>query len=175
MISRAALLAWCLAGAFLPASVSMAAPVIDKADLVKAAVVEKIARFIDWPKPPEGQFGLCVVGEHPQLAALRAYYENATIADKPVVINVVKRGEAAMCRVLFLSARDLNDLARHRVAADRDNVLLIAEGTSAARQGVHVAFYTDMGRLKLEVNRKALEGSGLKASFRLLEVAKVVD
>jgi len=152
------------------------APTIDKADLVKAAVVEKVARFIDWPKPPEGQFGLCVVGEHPQLAALRAYYENVTIAELPVSVHVVKRGESApACKVLYLSARDLSDLARHRAVADRDNVLLIAEGPSAARQGVHVAFFTDSGRLKLEVNRKSLEGSGLKASFRLLEVAKVVD
>lgn len=155
---------------------AQAAPAIDKADLVKAAVIEKIARFIDWPKPAEGQFVLCVVGEHPQLPALRAYYENVTIGERTVAIQVVKRGETSgACRVLFLSQRDLADLKRHRTAADRDNILLIAEGDGAARAGVHVAFYSDSGRLKLDVNRKALETSGLKASFRLLEVAKLVD
>ena len=149
---------------------------LDKADLVKAAVIEKIARFIDWPKPPDGQFVLCVAGEHPQLQALRAYYENIAIGERAVAIQVVKKGESASaCRVLFLAPRDLPDLKRHRAAADRDNILLIAEGDGAARAGVHVAFYSDSGRLKLEVNRKALETSGLKASFRLLEVAKVVD
>ena len=38
-----------------------------------------------------------------------------------------------------------------------------------------LSFFSDMNRLRLEVNRKALEASGLKASFRLLEVAKIVE
>jgi hypothetical protein len=148
----------------------------DKAELLKAAVIEKISRFIDWPHPSATQFTLCVAADHPQLAVLNAYYENTVIADKPVVVQVVHRQDATTaCQVLFLSAKDLSDMARFRTLAEKEKILLIAEGPDLARNGVHVAFYFDMNRLRLEINRKALEASGLKASFRLLEVAKVVD
>ena len=149
---------------------------IEKAELVKAAMVEKISRFIEWPRAPAGKFLLCIAPEHPQLEAVRAYYESVTIADRPVEIQLLKRSDAlAGCHVAFLAPRDLGDMSRVRANADRDHVLLVAEGADAARSGAHVAFYSDMNRLRLEVNRKALEASGLKASFRLLEVAKVVE
>jgi hypothetical protein len=152
------------------------ATAVDKAELVKAAMVEKISRFIEWPRAPAGKFLLCVAPDHPQLEAVRAYYESAVIADRPVEVLLLKRSEAlAGCQVAFLAPRDLGDMARVRANADRDHVLLVAEGADAARSGAHVAFYSDMNRLRLEVNRKALEASGLKASFRLLEVAKVVE
>ena len=148
----------------------------DKGELVKAAIIEKISRFIDWPQQPGTAFSLCVIGEHPQLPVLRTYYESTTIAERPVAIRVLKRDEAlAGCQVVLLAQKDASDLANYRARAERDHVLLIAEGSELAKNGVHVAFYSDMNKLRLEVNRKALEASGLKASFRLLEVAKVVD
>ena len=148
----------------------------EKADLVKAAIIEKIARFIEWPRQAEGQFVLCVSADHPLLPVMRAYYASVVIADKPVVLQVIKRAEVVpACHLLFLGARELKDVARQRVAADRDHILLVAEGRDAARDGVHVAFYPDKDRLRLDVNRKALDASSLKASFRLLEVANIVD
>ena len=148
----------------------------EKAELVKAAIIEKISRFIDWPQTPATQFSLCVVGDHPQLPVLRAYYESTTIAERPVTIRVIKREEAlAGCHVVLLAQKDASELANYRARAEKDHVLLIAEGSDLAKNGVHVAFYSDMNRLHLEVNRKALEASGLKASFRLLEAAKIVE
>ena len=164
-----------LAGGLLLAGASSALS-FDKAELVKAAVIEKISRFIDWPHASGGQFVLCVAAEHPQLPVLHAYYDNATIAERSVVLQVLRRPDALSgCHVLFLGQKDLAELVRFRALAEKDQVLLIAEGADVARNGVHVAFYFDMNRLRLEVNRKALEASGLKASFRLLEAAKVVN
>jgi hypothetical protein len=160
----------------LPTGAAFAqAPAIDKADLVKVSVIEKVVRFIDWPPARDAQFFLCAPADHPQFAALKAYYENATIGEQPVAVQAVKRGDRFPCRVLFMAPSDLNQPERIRGHLDRGKTLLIAEGADAAAKGVHVAFYIDAGRLKLEVNRKSLETSGLKASFRLLEVARVVD
>lgn len=152
------------------------APAVEKADLVKVSMVEKISRFIEWPAPASGKFVLCVSPEHPQLEAIKAYYESVAIADRPVEVQVLKRSDAvAGCHVVFLAPRDLGDLQKVRASAAKDHVLMVAEGAEAARNGVHVGFFSDMNRLRLEVNRKALEASGLKASYRLLEVAKVVE
>jgi hypothetical protein len=158
-----------------PPGAAMAAPEPGKADLIKAAIVEKVARFIDWPVAPALQFTLCAPGEHPQLAALRAYYERASIARLPVQIRPLRKGEAlAGCQAAFLLPGAAPDGAL-RAQADKEHVLLIGEGADMASQGAHIGFFSDMNRLRLEVNRKALEASGLKASFHLLEVAKIVE
>lgn len=157
------------------AGASAALP-FEKSELVKAAVIEKIARFINWPGPPGASFRLCVAADHPQLPVLTAYYENATIAERPVVLQILRKQDAlAGCQVIFLAPNDMSELARYRAAAEKEQSLLIAEGAGVARDGVHIAFYFDMNRLRLEVNRKTLEASGLKASFRLLEAAKIVN
>jgi hypothetical protein len=149
---------------------------IEKAELVKVSMIEKISRFIEWPAALPPRFMLCVGNDHPQLAAVKTYYESGTIGERPVEVQVIKRSDGiGGCHVLFLGPRELGDLARMRASADKDHVLLVAESASAAKGGVHVAFYSDMNKLRLEVNRKALDASGLKANYRLLEVAKVVE
>lgn len=164
-----------IAACLLTTGVPEALP-FEKSELLKAAVIEKIARFIEWPRAPHDGFTLCVGADHPQLAVLNAYYENAAIADRPVAVHILRRSDALpACQLIVLSAKDMADLPRFRAAAEKDRILLIAEGAEAARNGVHIAFYFDMNRLRLEVSRKSLEACGLKASFRLLEVAKIVD
>jgi len=179
-----------LAGFAAAATLPLHAVGAEKADLVKAAMVEKIARFIEWPGAAPGSFALCVTPGHPQLEAVREYYQGTSIANRPVTVRVVgakggaragteagagAKPPAPACSVAFLAPADLAQVGRWRAAAVRGHFLLIAEGDEAAAAGVHVAFYAHMGRLRLEVNRKALEAAGLKASFRLLEVARVVE
>jgi hypothetical protein len=148
----------------------------DKSELVKAAVIEKIARFIDWPALAGAGFQLCAPEDHPQLGVLRAYYEGAQIAERPVVVRPVRRFDGYTgCNLILLGQKEVGDLGRFRALAEKEHLLLVAEGADVARQGVHVAYFSDMNRLRLEVNKRVLDASGLKASFRLLEVAKVVD
>lgn len=154
---------------------AMAAPPA-KADLVKVSIIEKIARFIDWPSPPAGQFTLCVAADHPQLAAVRTYYENTSILGLPVTLRLFRKGEAPSgCQAAFLMPGETPDMAKLRAIVDKEHVLLIGEGVDMAKWGVHIGFFPDMNKLRLEVNRKSLEASGLKASYKLLEVAKVVE
>jgi len=148
----------------------------DKAELVKAAVIEKIARFIDWPALGAGTFLLCAADDHPQLPVLRAYYEGTQIAERPVTVRPVRRFDGFTgCNVIVLGQKEFADLGRFRALAEKEHALLVAEGPDLARQGVHVAFYSDMNRLRLEVNKRGLEASGLKASFRLFEAARLVE
>ena len=153
-----------------------AAIAFDKSELVKAAIIEKIARFIDWPALTAGAFQLCAAEDHPQLPVLRAYYEGAQIAERPVAVRPVRRFEGyAGCNLIVMSPRETADVPRFRALAEKEHLLLIAEGAELAKRGVHVGYFSDTNRLRLEVNKRGLEASGLKASFRLLEVAKLVE
>ncbi|MES3024687.1 MAG: YfiR family protein, partial [Pseudomonadota bacterium] len=154
------------------------APAPGRTELLRAAMIAKVARFVDWPAAPVPPvaFTLCVPLEHPLLAALRAYYRRASIGQLPVLVRALRKGEPlAGCRAAIVLPGAPEELAMLRAEAGREHVLLIGEGDEAAALGVHIGFFPDLGRMRVEVNRKALEASGLKASFRLLEVAKIVE
>ena len=138
-------------------------------------MIEKISRFIEWPGPARARFQICISAEHPLLLLVKDFYEGARIDDRPVDVQVRRPDALAGCSVAFLAAREMADIGKVRSTADKDKVLLVAEGTTVARGGVHVGFYSDMNRYRLEVNRKALEASGLKANYQLLEMAKIVE
>jgi hypothetical protein len=152
-------------------------PEVGKSELGKAKIIEKLARFVFWPALPAAgpAFTLCVSHQHPLLDAVRSHYERTTITQLPVLIRTLRRGEPLSgCRAAFILPAG-HDMAQLRVQANREHVLLIGEGNGIAGRGVHIGFFSDTNRLRLEVNRKALEASGLKASFRLLEVARIVE
>ncbi|PWF48644.1 YfiR family protein [Massilia glaciei] len=93
-----------------------------------------------------------------------------------MLVRALRNGEPlAGCRAALVLPGAPEELAALRAGAGREHVLLFGEGGQMAAQGVHIGFFPDQGRLRVEVNRKALEASGLKASFRLLEVAKIVE
>jgi hypothetical protein len=172
---RATLLTSAASLMLLGAAVS-GANAFDKSELVKAAVIEKIARFIEWPAIPGNAFQICAADDHPQLPVLRAYYDGQQIAERPVAVRSVRRFDGfAGCNLIVLGQKDFADVTRFRTLAEKEHMLLVAEGAELAKQGVHVGYFSDMNRLRLEVNKRGLEASGLKASFRLLEVAKLVE
>jgi hypothetical protein len=165
-------LAACLALGFLTA----AAATPNETELRKASVIARVARFIEWPaaEPP---FVLCLTADHPQRVAVRHVFEveNEKIAEQSVTVRELRPQDSLVgCRVLFLAPRDTADLERFRRESERHRIMLFAEG-EFARAGVHVAYVLDRGRTRFEVRRRGLEAIGLKAGFRLLEQAKVVD
>jgi len=161
----------CLTGANVSGAIAF-----EKSELVKAAVIEKIARFIDWPVLAGSSFLLCAAEDNPQLPVLRAYYDGAQIAERPVTVRPVRRFDGyAGCNLIVLGPKELAEMGKFRALAEKEHALLVAEGPDLAKQGVHVAYFSDMNRLRLEVNKRVLDATGLKASFRLLEVAKLVE
>ena len=75
---------------------------------VKAAYLYNFGRFVEWPpNVPSGQaneFTICVLGRDPFGPALDTTISGEKIDGKNVVARrISKVGEAATCRVLFIS------------------------------------------------------------------------
>lgn len=153
------------------------AQAVDTAETIRASVIEKIARFIEWPAFDSARFTLCAVEDTALLPALTGYYETATLAGKPVTLTTFKKRAAPPlpCQAIYLGEKDVDALDAILQATRNQPVLLVAEKEDAVSLGIHVDFFTAEDRLHLEVNRKALETSGFKVSYHLLKVARVVE
>lgn len=162
--------------ALLACLIPCPAPAVDSAETIRASVIEKIARFIEWPAFDNERFTLCTVVDTSLMAALTGYYETATLAGKPVtLVTFKKHSPPPYCQAIYLGEKDMDAVDTVLQATRNQPVLLVAEKEDAVSQGVHVDFFTSADRLHLEVNRRALESSGFKVSYHLLKVARVVE
>ena len=148
----------------------------DDSELIRASIIEKISRFIEWPVWTGEQFTLCAADNAPLLPALQTYYANSSLVDKPVSLLAFRSlKELKNCQVIYLSDNQSDDLATILQTAHNKPILIVTEKKDDVSQGVHVDFFVEDNRLHLEVNRAALLSSGLKASYHLLKVARIVE
>ena len=145
---------------------------------VKAAFIEKISEFVDWPdgafSGPDAPFVIAIAGADPFGRYLEDLARNGTIKGRAVVLRHLRSGEApGACHVLYIAGGEYERLPGLLAAAGRA-VLTIGDGQKFAAKGTHVGMYLKGGRLRFEINLEASRKSGLKLSSKLLPLAAAV-
>lgn len=157
---------------------SMAANAEESEELIRASVIEKVARFIDWPSSNTlaAQFLLCLSEKTPLFPTIQTYYANSLLWGRVVTIKTYRQiKELADCQAVYLGAEQGNDLAAILAFTQNQPILIITEGKDDVSRAAHVDFYIEDGHIRVEVNRTSLQRSGLKASYHLLRVARLVE
>lgn len=144
--------------------------------LVKAALVYKLIRFVEWPGNALGVSGVvdvCVADNAAVLEALAGSWRPQMIADRTVAVRPVKDGVVEGCDVVFIGADSVHIDTLLRSSLGRP-VLTIGETTGFADRGGMVNLVRDGRHLRLEVNRDSLSRSGLVLSSLVLSLARTV-
>lgn len=140
---------------------------------VKAAYIYNLTRFVDWPRLPADSMRICVIGND-QVGSVLGELGNRQVKDRPLKIEVNMPSDLTSCQVLFISrsTRKWEDmLARLRGAS----VLTVGDQEGFARSGGMVGFYSEDGRIRLEINPPAARNANLKISSKLLELSRTVS
>lgn len=142
---------------------------------LKAAFIHRIAGFIEWPERTSAPLRFCVLGGNPFGGALDAY-RGKLVQNRPLEIRLVTLGDSLQeCHLLFVPASVDKHLERIVALAREAGILTIGDTEGHAQRGIMLNFYTDRDRLRFEINLEALRRSGLKASSKLLELARIID
>jgi len=145
--------------------------------LVKAEFLANFLTFIEWPSTavsqPADPFHLCVVGNDPFGSALDQAVRGEQAAGHPITIDRPRDDAIGSCHLLFVSGLEEARLAAVvRGAARRSGVLVVGESRRVLQLCGHVAFVLDGDRVRFDINLSALASHGLKASSKLLRVAR---
>lgn len=142
---------------------------------LKAAFIHRIAGFIEWPEPNATPLRFCVLGGNPFGKALDAY-QGRLVQNRPLEIHQTTFGDPLHeCHLLFVSAAADKHLDRIVALTRGSGTLTIGDTEGHAQRGIMLNFYTDRDRLRFEINLESLRRSGLKASSKLLVLARIVD
>jgi hypothetical protein len=146
--------------------------------LLKAIWIEKFTHFISWPRdinPDTSLFIITVFNPDPFEGKLESIYAGTKIQDRPVKIVQVNSIEVIQpTHILFITKVTDSELDNILFRMKNQPVLIVSNVKDYAFRGTHINFTLVNNALRIEINETALKDSGLFASFRLLNIAKIV-
>jgi hypothetical protein len=181
ILRRPALAALALGAVALVAGPRSAQPrEFDEIEL-KIALIGRIADFVTWPAEaglddPHRPLELVVLGETALFPSIRKYYENVRIAGHRVWVHTARDvGDVERPHLLFIGPSYEERLGEVLARVRGVPVLTVGDTEGYARRGIAINLYPSGPQIRFEVSRRALESHGLRASFRMLSLARLID
>jgi hypothetical protein len=147
---------------------------------VKAAFIFKFATYIRWP-PAAGAnaapFVIGIIGKDPFGSSLDQVVRAQAVQGRAIRIKALSRIEEALeCDLIFVSASERENLGQIFAALRRAPVLTVGDMDRFAEQGGMIGLVTtEDNHIRFDVNKKAIDRAGLRASAQLLHLARIVD
>jgi hypothetical protein len=138
---------------------------------IKAAYLYNFLKYVEWPKPLNRTFLICVAGQNPFGNVLENLTKNERVRGNPVKTETILAPEPG-CDVIF-TPRTSNMSAYLNAAAGMP-ILTVGETPNYIERGGIVNFFPEDGKVRFEINPTAAERAGLRVSSRLLHLAKIV-
>lgn len=146
---------------------------------VKADMLWKIAKFVDWPEAAfnrSGQLVFAILGEDELAAVLASSLSTRTINGKQVFVRFVRRPQDAQgAQILYVSASERERLPEVLRALEGTSTLTVADVPGFVAHGGMVDFISEADRVRFQINPGRAQRAGLKISAKLLALAKVVE
>ena len=154
------------------------APPSAEENALKAALVYKLAQFVDWPESSgrAERFAFCILGEDAFDGALDRL-QGRVLDDRPVVVRHFRQSEAVSpdCRVLFFGP-DKQPFEREILErlADRP-MLTLGEGDAFAENGGMIQLRRDGRKFAFVINPARARRAGLTIAAPLLAMSTIVE
>ena len=139
---------------------------------VKAAYLYHLTSFVDWPSLPPDALHICVLGVDP-VGDMLLELSGRQVKERVLKIDVNVHADLAQCQVLFISRSERrwgDVLARLHSAS----VLTVSDHQDFAQGGGVIGFYSEDGKIRLEINPAAARNANLRISAKLMEMARTV-
>jgi hypothetical protein len=159
-----------------------AEPNVPREERIKAVLIFKILKFVNWPASAlavKDPLVICMTGESPMAEALTTA-EGRLIGEHPIQqrkVSGLSPADLKGCHVYYLPAgqRDWNGAAGAINALRGRPLLTVSDGPDFARKGGVIGLVRGENRIGFEVSLKTARENGLEIGAPLLELATLVD
>ena len=143
---------------------------------IKISLIERITQFIQWPSLNE-EFIIGVYNNKQLRNDMLEAYDDKSIHDLPIeVLNIKNYKDEKLNKInlLYFTEESTKDIDKILKRIKNKPILIITESANDVYQGMHLGFYYKNKRIKFVINQQALENAQLKASYKILKLAKIV-
>lgn len=150
---------------------------------LKAAVLYKLLKFVEWPNEQEEGaskqtvLNICVVGGNPFQDALDSVAGNK-VRDMTIGVRKITEPQSSeipsTCRMVFLNvARGTHESALLEELTNR-HVLTVGDKQGFARRGGGIELILQDGKIRFIINQRTVKQSGLHVAAPLLSFAELI-
>lgn len=157
---------------------------VTKALKVKAAYLYNFGKFVEWPEDAfagdDAPFVIGIIQDDPIGDILDASVHAKKLMGRSIEIRRLRlsdpdyRSKLRQCHVLYIGIAAREQIERLCATLAEQPVLTVSSVPGFASSGGMIALVLKEGRIVFEINRDALEQAGLKASPKLLKLARIV-
>jgi hypothetical protein len=148
-------------------------------NVLKAAYIERITRFVDWPEfsfPNASDsivFG--IINDDKFEKSAIEIFKSQKIKDRPVkIIKVNNKEDLTLCHLCYIGEIKRDSLDNFIKLANQEKILLFGNTRDNANLGVHINFYIEGDKLKFEINQNSVQTAGFKISHLLMKSARII-
>jgi hypothetical protein len=135
---------------------------------VKAAYLFNFTKFVYWPNRSEDAVSICVVGSPVIKKILQELAETKTF-------HVVSEPgpQYGPCHILYIDST-ASDFDAALSVVKRKQILTVSDFKRFTQRGGIVGFFTEAGKVRLEININTARANDIEISSKLLELARIV-
>ena len=144
----------------------------------KAVFIYNFIDYVKWPEAKKtGPFVIAVIGESEIRATLEQIAQKRKVGDRKIIVKTQPAMEDSLppCHILFVASSLENKLKDIRAQIQGRHILTVSDTEGFARKGVAINFVLIDGKLKFEINLKALAHVDLNLSSQLLKLGILVE
>lgn len=148
--------------------------------LMKAGFLERFTRFIEWPvetniADSSKPFVISVIGRNPFDEKLDQFFETTKIKNRKVEIRYISELEEIQdSHILFITKSKEKQLSGILSLTQGKPILTVSDTNGFGKKGVRINFFVEQNKIRFEINKDAIQKSGLQISYLLLNVAKII-
>jgi len=145
---------------------------------IKEVYLERFSMFITWPQEID-TFKVCVYNDREFALSLQNNYHSKqfnkhSVEVIPLTLGVSK-SETQGCHMLYIRNIKLKRQKAFIDALEKKNMLIISDDYDDIYDGSMISFYLDNNKFRFVINQDNLNSAQLKASYKLLKFATVIN
>lgn len=143
---------------------------------VKAAFIERFTRFVEWPEEfTNDTFKIVLIGENYFNTALDEVFADIKVKNlNTKIIYTNDLNDLTKANLIFISGSEKKRINEILSVIGKKPILIISDTKGFCNMGTYINMYVDGNNIRYEINKEALEKTGLKVSSLLLTSAKIV-
>lgn len=145
-------------------------------DTIKITIIERITHFIQWPELQD-KFYIGIYKDEKLKEQMIDAYNNKKIQKLPIEVFDIKNPDdnrINSLNLLYFTKESSKDVDKLFKRIEDKPILIITEHPNDVYTGMHLGLYYKNKRIKFIINKDSLEKAKLKASYKILKLAKIV-
>lgn len=146
---------------------------------LKGTMIQRIATFIEWPVCPKDTLSVGVYDDQRSVEKFKKVFASQSIGGREVIVKgystIADISGLSSCDILYLGNASISDRDKILDKTAKKGILLIGSTRDDAKAGVSIVLLEEMNRYKILINMEAVKNSNLKADYRLLRLAEIIE